>query len=63
MRASTRPAELDQVLLTIGLAFMAVATYTYFYGPSPQTVPLPGFLTGQIDIGLRTVPPTALSSF
>lgn len=51
-----KAGELDQVLLTIGLAFMAVATYTYFYGPSPQTVPLPGFLTGQIDIGLRTVP-------
>src|SRR6202171_6367220 len=27
-----RASELDQVLLTIGLAFMAVATYTYFYG-------------------------------
>src|ERR1700688_2420973 len=46
-----RASELDQVLLTIGLAFMAVATYTYFYGPSPQTVSLPSFLTGQIDIG------------
>ena len=44
------------MLLTIGLAFMAIAAYTYFYGPSPQTVPLPSYLTGQIDIGLRTVP-------
>ena len=35
---------------------MAIAAYTYFYGPSPQTVPLPSFLTGQIDIGVRTVP-------
>jgi branched-chain amino acid transport system permease protein len=51
-----KAGELDQVLLTIGLAFMAIAAYTYFYGPSPQTVSLPSFLTGQIDIGVRTVP-------
>lgn len=51
-----KATELDQVLLTIGLAFMAIASYTYFYGPSPLTVPLPSFLTGQIDIGVRTVP-------
>lgn len=51
-----KATELDQVLLTIGLAFMAIASYTYFYGPSPMTVPLPSFLTGQIDIGVRTVP-------
>ena len=44
------------MLLTIGLAFMAIASYTYFYGPAPLTVPLPDFLTGQIDIGVRTVP-------
>lgn len=51
-----KATELDQVLLTIGLAFMAIASYTYFYGPAPLTVPLPDFLTGQIDIGVRTVP-------
>jgi branched-chain amino acid transport system permease protein len=51
-----KATELDQVLLTIGLAFMAIASYTYFYGPAPLTVPLPHFLTGQIDIGVRTVP-------
>jgi branched-chain amino acid transport system permease protein len=33
-----RATELDQVLLTIGLAFMAIATYTYFYGPSQQSI-------------------------
>lgn len=51
-----KATELDQVLLTIGLAFMAISSYTYFYGPAPLTVPLPSFLTGQIDIGVRTVP-------
>ena len=51
-----RASELDQVLLTIGLAFMAVATYTYFYGPVPQTIRLPDYLTGQIDGGIRSFP-------
>jgi branched-chain amino acid transport system permease protein len=48
--------ELDQVLLTIGLASMSVAVCTLVYGPAPITVPLPSILTGQIDIGVRTVP-------
>ncbi len=51
-----KATELDQVLLTIGLTFMAIASYTYFYGPAPLSVPLPQFLTGQVDIGVRTVP-------
>jgi len=51
-----KATELDQVLLTIGLAFMAVATYTFFYGPRPQTIALPEYLTGQLDIGTRNFP-------
>jgi branched-chain amino acid transport system permease protein len=51
-----RATELDQVLMTIGLAFMAIATYTYFYGPSQQSIRLPSYLTGQIDGGFRTFP-------
>ena len=51
-----RANELDQVLLTIGLAFMAIASYTYFYGPSQQSIRLPSYLTGQIDGGFRTFP-------
>jgi branched-chain amino acid transport system permease protein len=51
-----RATELDQVLLTIGLAFMAIAAYTYFYGPSPQSIRLPSYLTGQIEGGFRSFP-------
>jgi len=51
-----RATELDQVLLTIGLAFMAIASYTYFCGPSQQSIRLPSYLTGQIDGGFRTFP-------
>src|ERR1700731_324667 len=48
-----KATELEQVLLTIGLAYMAIATYTYFYGPRPQTIQLPEYLTGQVDIASR----------
>jgi len=48
--------ELDQVLLTIGLTFMAVAGYTFFYGPVPQPVKVPSYLEGQIDLGIRVFP-------
>ena len=51
-----KATELEQVLLTIGLAFMAIATYTYLYGPRPQTIALPEYLTGQLGIGSRTFP-------
>lgn len=51
-----KSGELDQVLLTIGLAFMAIATFTYLYGPIPKSVPLPEWLTGDINLGFRAFP-------
>jgi branched-chain amino acid transport system permease protein len=51
-----KATELDQVLLTIGLAFIAIATFTYIYGPIPQSIRLPDYLNGQIDVGFRTFP-------
>ena len=51
-----KAGELDQVLLTIGLAFMAIATFTYFYGPIPKSVPLPNWLEGQVNLGFRSFP-------
>jgi branched-chain amino acid transport system permease protein len=51
-----RASELDQVLLSIGLVFMAAAAFTFFYGPSPQRVDVPGYLSGPIDLGLRAFP-------
>ncbi len=52
-----RAGELDQVLLTIGIVFMAVAAATYVWGPGQQPVRMPDYLTGQwtvagIDIGV-----------
>jgi branched-chain amino acid transport system permease protein len=41
---------LDQVLFTIGLAFMTGAATTWLWGPSQQPVALPAFLRGQIGL-------------
>jgi branched-chain amino acid transport system permease protein len=51
-----RASELDQVLLTIGLVLMAAAAFTFFYGPAPQRVDVPGYLSGRLDLGLRAFP-------
>lgn len=48
--------ELDQVLLTIGLAFMAIAAFTYFYGPLSQTIRVPDYLLGELHFADRTFP-------
>jgi len=51
-----RASDLEQVLLTIGLAFMAIAVFTYFYGPIPKSVPLPHWLQGDVNLGFRAFP-------
>ena len=51
-----RRGELDQVLMTIGLVFMAIAAFTLFYGPQPQAAQMPAYLKGQIDLGFRAFP-------
>jgi len=49
-------SELDQVLMTIGLTFMVIAAITYFYGPLPEHVRVPDYLTGEINLGFRSFP-------
>ena len=44
-------SDLDQVLLTIGLVFMSVATMTFFWGTAQQPVMLPSYLTGRVALG------------
>jgi branched-chain amino acid transport system permease protein len=48
--------ELDQVLLTIGLAFMSVAGATYIRGPLQQPLQPPPWLNGVADLGFRSFP-------
>lgn len=43
-------SDLDQVLFSIGLVFMAVAAAHYFFGAQQQPLHLPAFLSGQIHV-------------
>jgi branched-chain amino acid transport system permease protein len=44
-----RASELDQVLLTIGIAFMSVAAAAWFFGTVQQPVRTPDYLHGSIE--------------
>lgn len=45
-----RAADLDQVLLTIGLAFVSVAAAAYVYGTVQQPVQMPAWLRGSMTV-------------
>jgi branched-chain amino acid transport system permease protein len=47
-----RAGELDQVLFTIGLVFIMIASVTLLVGPENQPLILPDALKGQINLGL-----------
>ncbi len=45
--------ELDQVLLTVGLAFVAVAGINFIFGPNVYPAKLPEILVLNVDLGIR----------
>ena len=45
-----RASELDQVLFTIGLAFVSVAVAAYIFGTIQQSVNTPSYLRGSIQV-------------
>ena len=47
-------SDLDQVLITIGVAFIAVAALNLAFGPDVVSAPLPRELAGSVDLGIRT---------
>lgn len=51
-----RKGDLAQVLLTIGLVFVATASITEIFGAFPFPVQFPDYLTQPVDIGFRTYP-------
>ena len=55
-----RKGELAQVLLTIGLVFVAIAALTLVFGVNYKTVQTPAFLENPVDIGFRLYPPYRL---
>jgi branched-chain amino acid transport system permease protein len=46
-----RAAELDQVLFTIGLVFVMIASITLLVGPETQPLTLPDAMQGQLNLG------------
>jgi branched-chain amino acid transport system permease protein len=48
--------ELDQVLLTMGIIFIATAGATYLWGPLQQPLQPPPWLSGEVDLGFRSFP-------
>lgn len=51
-----RKGELAQVLMTIGMVFVAVAAMSFIFGPKPYPSPLPDPLDSLVNIGFRNYP-------
>jgi branched-chain amino acid transport system permease protein len=47
-------SELDQVLMTLGLNFIAIAALTMMFGPNLFPLTQPPFLRGSVDLGFRS---------
>lgn len=45
-----KSTALDQVLMTVGIVFIAIAGANYFFGPGQQPVQLPAALKGQFSV-------------
>jgi branched-chain amino acid transport system permease protein len=45
-----RAHALDQVLLSIGVVFVSIASFTYLFGPSMQPFELPQVLAGRVSL-------------
>lgn len=45
-----RASDLDQCLLTIGIAFMSVAIAAYLFGTTPQPLKVPEYLRGSFEV-------------
>lgn len=56
LRHLYRRRDLDQVLFTLGMLFVFVATANLIWGPEIQLLPLPGWMAAPVDLGVRTLP-------
>ena len=45
-----RASDLDQVLLTIGIAFVSVAVAAWFFGTTQQPIDLPAYMRGSFNV-------------
>jgi branched-chain amino acid transport system permease protein len=46
-----RASDLDQCLLTIGIVFISVAAFAWFYSTEQQSVRVPDYLQGSLQVG------------
>jgi branched-chain amino acid transport system permease protein len=46
-----RASDLDQCLLTIGIVFISVAAFAWFYSTEQQSVRVPDYLQGSVQVG------------
>ena len=46
-----RATDLDQCLLTIGIVFVSIAVVAYFYGTTLQSIKVPSYLQGSLNVG------------
>jgi branched-chain amino acid transport system permease protein len=56
IRPLYRKGDLAQVLLTIGVVFVATAAVTQLFGAFPYPVKFPEYMTRPVNIGFRTYP-------
>jgi branched-chain amino acid transport system permease protein len=56
IRRFYKRSELDQMLMTMGLMFLAIAGANLLFGSSLTAVALPSAFTGSVDLGFRAVP-------
>src|SRR6266403_8058 len=45
-----RASDLDQCLFTIGIVFVSIAVYAWFYGTVVQSAPMPSYLRGSVEL-------------
>lgn len=50
-----RTSELGQILMTMGLVFLFIATANLFFGSTMATLPVPAMLSGTLEIGPVTI--------
>lgn len=55
-------SELDQVLFSIGLVFVSIASMGILFGNAIAPVELPDYLRGSIDLGFRVIPAQRLAA-
>lgn len=56
LRRFYRRDDLDQMLVTIGLMFVATAAVNLMFGSTVTSVALPEVFTGSVDLGFRSIP-------